>query len=265
MRLVYHRHGWLCLVNSIHLVYLSLSLIHTHKHNRASIYSEKTAKLSSPVSSLIIHYEYPEEMSKFQCLSCKFLATISLILLVGPISVHSKGKCESQEEDPNTSDALKFKLIGMASILLASALGVCLPFLIKKIPFLHPEKGVYFLIKAFAAGVILATGFIHVLPDAYESLRSPCLSQNPWGKFPFAGFVAMLSAIGTLMMEAFTTGYQKRSELRKAQPLDANEGSDHEHADQHGAAFVLERLDSPQLIRQRIISQACQVPSLHFS
>ncbi|XP_059438947.1 zinc transporter 5-like [Corylus avellana] len=204
-------------------------------------------------------------MTKFQSLSSKFLATISLIFLVGPISVSSKGKCESKEEDPKTSDALKYKLIGMAAILLASALGVCLPFLIKKMPFLHPEKGVYFLIKAFAAGVILATGFIHVLPDAYESLRSPCLSQNPWGKFPFAGFVAMLSAIGTLMMEAFATGYQKRSELRKAQPLDANEGSDHEHADHHGAEFVLERLDSPQLIRQRIISQILELGILVHS
>jgi zinc transporter 1/2/3 len=196
-------------------------------------------------------------MTKLQSFSFKFLTIISLTLLVGPILVSSKGKCESQEEDRDNSEAqaLKYKLIGMASILLASALGVSLPLLVKKITFLHPEKDVYFLIKAFAAGVILATGFIHVLPDAYESLRSPCLSENPWRKFPFAGFVAMLSAIGTLMMEAFVTGYQKRSELRKAQPLGVNEEESDEHgAHAHGVAFVLERLDSSELVRHRIIS-----------
>jgi len=201
-------------------------------------------------------------MTKLQSFSFKFLTIISLTLLVGPILVSSKGKCESQEEDRDNSVALKYKLTGMASILLASALGVSLPLLVKKITFLHPEKDVYFLIKAFAAGVILATGFIHVLPDAYESLRSPCLSENPWRKFSFAGFVAMLSAIGTLMMEAFVTGYQKRSELRKAQLLEVNEEESDEHgAHAHGVVFVLERLDSSELVRHHIISQ---VPQFYF-
>ncbi|KAF5474567.1 hypothetical protein F2P56_006455 [Juglans regia] len=193
-------------------------------------------------------------MIKFRRFSCKFLSITSLILLVGgPILVSSKCICESQEEDRKTSDALKYKLVAMASILVASSLGVCLPYLVKK-TFLHPEKDIYFLIKAFAAGVILATGFIHVLPDAFESLTSPCIGGNPWGKFPFTGFVAMVSAIGTMMMEAFATGYQKRSELRKAQPVNADGESDGAHV--HGPAFVSEISNSSDLIRHRIISQA---------
>lgn len=202
-------------------------------------------------------------MTKFQIHSCKFVIITSLVLLAGPMLVSSKCTCESYEENRNTSWSLKYKLIAMAAILLASALGVCLPFLVKNIKFLHPEKDIYFLIKAFAAGVILATGFIHVLPDAYESLRSPCLSEDPWRKFPFTGFVAMLSAIGTLMMEAFATGYQKRSELRKAQPVNADhdEETNGAHAGNvHGSALVFERLDSSDLIRHRIISQASQGP-----
>lgn len=153
----------------------------------------------------------------------------------------------------------------MASILIASSLGVCLPYLVKKTLF-HPEKDIYFLIKAFAAGVILATGFIHVLPDAFASLTSPCVGGNLWGKFPFTGFVAMVSAIGTMMMEAFATGYQKRSELRKAQPVNADEESDGAHV--HGPAFVSERSNSSDLIRHRIISQVNQglfYPSLSLS
>ncbi|KAF5474566.1 hypothetical protein F2P56_006455 [Juglans regia] len=202
-------------------------------------------------------------MIKFRRFSCKFLSITSLILLVGgPILVSSKCICESQEEDRKTSDALKYKLVAMASILVASSLGVCLPYLVKK-TFLHPEKDIYFLIKAFAAGVILATGFIHVLPDAFESLTSPCIGGNPWGKFPFTGFVAMVSAIGTMMMEAFATGYQKRSELRKAQPVNADGESDGAHV--HGPAFVSEISNSSDLIRHRIISQVLELGILVHS
>ena len=97
----------------------------------------------------------------------------------------------------NKSAALKYKLGSIASILVASAVGVSIPLLGKKIKCLRPENDFFFVIKAFAAGVILATGFIHVLPDAFADLTSPCLNQNPWGIFPFTGFFAMLSSIGT--------------------------------------------------------------------
>ncbi|XP_030944345.1 zinc transporter 5-like [Quercus lobata] len=200
-------------------------------------------------------------MIKFQISLFKFLTIFTLILLVGPIQVSSKCTCESQEEDGSISEALKYKLVSIASILLASALGVSLPFLVKRFRFLNPEKDIYFLIKAFAAGIILATGFVHVLPDAYQSLNSPCLSENPWGKFPFTGFVAMVSAIGTLLMEAFATGYRKRSDLRKAQPLDADEEeSDEAHAGHvHGSISVLEKSNSSDLVRHRIISQVLEL------
>ncbi|KAM1684911.1 hypothetical protein TB2_035647 [Malus domestica] len=50
-----------------------------------------------------------------------------------------------------------------------------------------------------SGGIILATGFMHVLPDSYEMLQSICLKEDPWHNFPFSGYVAMLSAIATLM------------------------------------------------------------------
>ncbi|KAI3824998.1 hypothetical protein L1987_06473 [Smallanthus sonchifolius] len=36
-------------------------------------------------------------------------------------------------------------------------------------------------------------------------LSSSCLADNPWQKFPFTGFVAMLSAIFTLMVDSMAT------------------------------------------------------------
>ncbi|PPS05233.1 hypothetical protein GOBAR_AA15436 [Gossypium barbadense] len=108
--------------------------------------------------------------------------------------------CEPEDEDRNKPLALKYKMAAIVSILVAGAIGVCFPLLGKTIDALRPEKDIFFVIKAFAAGVILSTGFIHVLPDATENLTSPCLNENPWGKFPFAGLVAMVSAIATLLL-----------------------------------------------------------------
>ena len=142
-----------------------------------------------------------------------------------------------------------------------------LPIIGKKIPTLNPENNIFFIIKAFAAGVILATGFIHILPDAFESLTSPCLGQKPWGNYPFTGFVAMLSAIGTLMIDTFATSYYKRSHFIKARPLSGGEEEqgEHEghvhvhthktHGHAHGSAFVVEDLGSEVLLRHRVISQ----------
>lgn len=166
--------------------------------------------------------------------------------------------------------------MAVASVLCSSALGVCLPFLAKNyLSCLDPDKEMYLLIKAFAAGVILATGFVHVLPDAYESLSSPCLGEKPWRVFPFTGFVAMVSAVATLMMEALATGYHKRSAMKKPQPLNGDDDGgeavpniDHHHVHDagcgdhaHGSAFALESsstMTSSDVVRHRIVSQVLE-------
>jgi zinc transporter 1/2/3 len=41
-------------------------------------------------------------------------------------------------------------------------------------------------------------------------LMSDCLPINPWKKFPFTTFVAMLSALLTLMIDSFAMSYYKK-------------------------------------------------------
>ncbi|XP_057510502.1 zinc transporter 8-like [Actinidia eriantha] len=199
-------------------------------------------------------------MSKVQSYSNTTLTLLCLCVLFQPILVHAKCTCEAEYEDLNKGEALNFKLVAIASILVASALGVCIPLVLNHVPALQPESGPHFIIKAFAAGVILATGFIHILPDAFDSLSSPCL-KSPWEGFPFAGFIAMMAAIGTLMMEAFATGYHKRAELRKAQPVNGDDEESGAHAGHvHGhSAIILQRSDSSDLIRNRVISQVLEL------
>ncbi|KAI3911125.1 hypothetical protein MKX01_039728 [Papaver californicum] len=101
--------------------------------------------------------------------------SVLLILLVlvqffhYPISVSAECTCEPEDEEgANTTKALVLKIVSIAAILTASAIGVCLPILGRRIPALHPDSNIFFVVKSFAAGVILATGFIHILPDAFD-------------------------------------------------------------------------------------------------
>ncbi|KAG6635652.1 hypothetical protein CIPAW_11G058100 [Carya illinoinensis] len=161
----------------------------------------------------------------FKILSCiLFFVTLLLPTISGDCT------CDAEAtETHNSSTALKYKLGSIACILVASAIGVCIPLLGKKFPALSPENDIFFMIKAFAAGVILATGFIHILPDAFDKLTSPCLDQNPWGNFPFTGFFTMVSAIGTLMVDTYATNYYERSHFNKQVNAD-EERSGSEHA-----------------------------------
>ncbi|KAA8515520.1 hypothetical protein F0562_018869 [Nyssa sinensis] len=98
------------------------------------------------------------------------------VLVLLPTLVIGECTCELEEGDNSKHEALKYKGTAVASILVAGAIGVCLPMMGNIIPALQPDKDLFFIIKAFAAGVILATGFVHVLPDAFDHLTSPCLS-----------------------------------------------------------------------------------------
>ncbi|CAN6483642.1 unnamed protein product [Victoria cruziana] len=199
-----------------------------------------------------------------------FLYSFLLCLVLIPLSVladDGSDSCASVDDCRDKHKALTLKIGALVSILLCGSIGVLLPLAGKFVPALRPEQDGFFAVKAFAAGVILATGFIHVLPDAFENLSSSCLSDHPWHDFPFAGFIAL----GTLMIDAFATGYYNL-ELSNAAPLAEGDeeahgsGAVHMHADTHathghshgpGAVPVLGKSD--ELVRHRIISQVLEL------
>ncbi|KAK4755529.1 hypothetical protein SAY87_009286 [Trapa incisa] len=118
----------------------------------------------------------------------------------------------------NRSKALPLKIVAIAAILTTSVIGVCSPLFSRSIPALRPDRNLFVVVKAFASGIILATGFMHVLPDSFDMLTSPCLKENPWHKFPFPSFVAMFSAIITLMVDSMATSlYSKK--MRTGKPV----------------------------------------------
>ncbi|XP_022731841.1 zinc transporter 4, chloroplastic-like [Durio zibethinus] len=126
----------------------------------------------------------------------------------------SNTSCESSDLEVcrDESAALKLKLIGIASILLAGVAGIAIPFIGRHRKFLHTEGSLFFAAKAFAAGVILATGFVHMLSGGNEALTDPCLPKYPWSKFPFPGFFAMIATLVTLLVDFVGTQYYERKQ-----------------------------------------------------
>ncbi|KAK7273500.1 hypothetical protein RIF29_14551 [Crotalaria pallida] len=199
-----------------------------------------------------------------------FLTFSIIILLVLPIIVSAECTCDKEDEEVDKAKALTYKIAALISILVASAIGVCIPHLGKFIPAISPEKDIFVIIKVFAAGVILSTGFIHVLPDAFEKLTSPCLNDHPWGEFPFTGFVAMCTAMGTLMVDAYATCYFQKSHFKTGQieaattdvekEAAAHEGHVHLHTHAtHGHAHGAVSSESSELLRHRVISQVLEL------
>lgn len=145
------------------------------------------------------------------------LVSFVALLLVAAVRGDDDGCGPPESAGQDRARANHLKIAAFFSILVCGALGCSLPVLGRRVPALRPEGDVFFLVKAFAAGVILATGFIHILPDAFEKLTSPCLlpSDGPWHDFPFAGLGAMVGAIGTLVVDTVATGYFTRAQLNK--------------------------------------------------
>ena len=55
---------------------------------------------------------------------------------------------------------------------------ICAAFCAGKVsPYAATGSTMFFMLKAFGAGVILATGFIHMWPDANESFSNSCLGE----------------------------------------------------------------------------------------
>ncbi|CAN6865108.1 unnamed protein product [Brassica oleracea] len=163
---------------------------------------------------------------------------------------------------------LNYKIGAVFSIFLAGVFGVCLP-----IFGLKSDSKFFLFVKAFAAGVILATGFVHILPDAIDSLTSPCIGENPpWGDFPVTELVAMAAAILTMLTESFASGYLNRSRLEnEAKALPVSIGGDNEEQSDdtvsapthasigHSHGFLLISQDDHVDPRKRILTQILEL------
>jgi solute carrier family 39 (zinc transporter), member 1/2/3 len=96
--------------------------------------------------------------------------------------------------------------------------GALFPILAKRSPRLRIPSWVFFSVKHFGTGVIIATAFIHVfpslddadklLPSAFESLTSPCLPAFFTTRYPsLAGLITMVSILVIFFVEFASSRY----------------------------------------------------------
>lgn len=218
-----------------------------------------------------------------------FLATTSLlfktlfvffvlisIFTPGALSDPTNPECQEEANDSciDKDRAQTLKIIAIFSILVTSVIGVCAPLFSRSIPALSPNRNLFIIVKSFAAGIILATGFMHVLPDSFDMLWSPCLPENPWHKFPFTGFVAMLSAIVTLMIDSMATSFYSKKNSTEILPEGNNDGGEgvnrgdvemaaagfgHSHGHNHGPKGDEISVGSKELLRYRVIAMVLEL------
>ncbi|RID45127.1 hypothetical protein BRARA_I01875 [Brassica rapa] len=140
----------------------------------------------------------------------------------------------------NKAKALPLKIISIIAILLTSMIGVSAPLFSQDVPFLHPDENTFTSVKALHPS--MGTSFMHFLPDSFQMLSSECLEDDPWQKFPFTGFVAMLSALtGSEIVPAAGNGDQER-----ANPIIA-----HGHSHGHGVTLTTKDDSDSQLLGYR--------------
>ncbi|KAL6347168.1 hypothetical protein AAG906_012749 [Vitis piasezkii] len=143
-----------------------------------------------------------------------------LFLITLPTLVLGDCTCDKDDGDRDKNKALRYKIAAIVAILAGGAIGVCIPILGKTIPALRPEKNVFFIIKAFAAGVILATGRSH--------------------------FKKAQQAVGDEEKAGEHEGH-----------VHVHTHATHGHA--HGSASSAEEMGSAELIRHRVISQVLEL------
>ncbi|KAG1453911.1 hypothetical protein G6F56_007449 [Rhizopus delemar] len=95
--------------------------------------------------------------------------------------------------------------VGALFIILAtSALGVFTPIIMHKISPYSKGSGRDWILtmgKFFGTGVILATAFVHMLPEALENFSSPCLSEGWQSYSAFAGVFCMMASFLLQLIE----------------------------------------------------------------
>ncbi|KAI6706220.1 hypothetical protein NL676_009182 [Syzygium grande] len=201
------------------------------------------------------------------------LLLVTFSLLVPPALSVVPEECTTESSDCiNKAKALPLKIIAIVSILITSLIGVCFPLFTRSVSALHPDRDLFVIIKCFAAGIILATGFMHVLPDSFDMLSSQCLKENPWHKFPFTGFVAMLSAIVTLMVDSMATSmYSQKNNvgvIPDSETIDGDQemgvvttvhSHSHSHGHPHHGAAAKVKATSSQLLRYRVVAMVLEL------
>ncbi|KDP45785.1 hypothetical protein JCGZ_17392 [Jatropha curcas] len=179
----------------------------------------------------------------------------------------------------NSTAASHLKLISILIIFFTSVIGISSPVLLAR--YFH-GKPLYdraiLVIKCFAAGVILSTSLVHVLPDAYAAL-SDChvASKHPWKDFPVAGLVTLIGALIALLVDITASAHVENSQgqghghggggSKNYTPVGTQEEIGGKKAGELSKLELGEREEEESLVKlkQRLVSQVLEIGIIFHS
>ncbi|XP_027183456.1 zinc transporter 6, chloroplastic [Coffea eugenioides] len=184
--------------------------------------------------------------------------------------------------------AAYLKLISILVIFLTSAIGISLPVFLARLFQGKPayDKAVL-IIKCFAAGVILSTSLVHVLPDAFDALADcQVASRHPWKDFPFAGLITLIGALTALFVDLTASshvevhqghGHGGELELKlsksadytpigmSGEELERKKSSVEEVGGEDGGRDVEAQAEELVKLKQRLVSQVLEIGIIFHS
>ncbi|KAI9280493.1 Zinc/iron permease [Sporodiniella umbellata] len=137
----------------------------------------------------------------------------------------SENKCDIEEiEDYN----MGLRIGSIFIILATTAIGTYTPILLHRIsPYQKGGARDWLLTvgKFFGTGVILATAFVHMLPEALENFESPCLSEGWLSYGGFAGVFCMIASFALQLLEVASVSHMNKLRKGKAEKVDTEFGN----------------------------------------
>ena len=116
-------------------------------------------------------------------------------------------ECES-DNDYDGKDNMR--VCALFIILISGGLGSYFPILSSRYSFIRLPDWCFFIAKFFGSGVIVATGFIHLLEPAADALGEECLGGT-FADYPWAFGICLMSLFALFLSECVARYYTNKS------------------------------------------------------
>ncbi|KAL2783673.1 Zinc/iron permease [Aspergillus keveii] len=135
--------------------------------------------------------------------------TSATLLLRSVIEDELNDVAVSCETGNDFNGALPLRISSIFVILIGSLAGILFPLLARPPSTSTPVTSIhkliippwlFFALKHFGSGILLATAFIHLLAPASEALRSPCLT-GLITEYPWVEGIVLITIVGTFFVE----------------------------------------------------------------
>ncbi|EPS37356.1 hypothetical protein H072_8974 [Dactylellina haptotyla CBS 200.50] len=139
----------------------------------------------------------------------------------GPYTITQTIVCD---ENTNSADLQGLRISAIFVILVGSMFGALFPIIAHQHPGIRGQKRIFFVVKYFGSGVIVATAFIHLLAPANEALSNPCLNDVVT-RYPWAEGIALMAVFSLFFVELLATSF--------ATLVNSDDGHGHGHSHSH--------------------------------